>query len=264
MDKLLFSFLLIFSSFYSYAQQVMISGKVEIDNVDESMDLSAIVVENLNSFARIRVSDSGLFSIKVKEGEILQFTSAFTTERNIKMTSSILSKGFINVHLDLEVIELAEAKLNPLKKNLKDNISKEKTNQEKIYDIIGFNEEFKLDMIKYRLALSYLKKYNGNINYNNVLKLKEDFTDDAKNYRPEIRKEKAATIRMEEILAIKSFFTENYFSEYLSIPFNRIIDFIAYCYDMHQFKKLYQAQKFDDMFYHFESEAANFISLIQS
>ena len=262
--KAIFSFLFVLITCLCNAQVVDLVGNVIVDNVDEDYNKSGIHIINQRTKELYTTTSDGSFKMKVQLNDELLFKSDFTQNRTIKIISSILIKGFINVHLDLEVIDLAEAKLNPLKKNLKDNISKEKSNQEKMYEIIGFNEEFKLDMIKYRLALSYLKKYNGNISYNNVLKLKEDFTDDAKNYRPEIRKEKAATIRMEEILAIKSFFTENYFSEYLSIPFNRIIDFIAYCYDMHQFKKLYQAQKFDDMFYHFESEAANFISLIQS
>jgi hypothetical protein len=118
MNKTLLAFIFFYFSIWSYAQPIMITGKVEIDNVDEPLNLNTIVIENITSLAKTKANDLGVFSIKVKEGDILQFSSGYTTPRNIKITSSLLSKGYLNVHLDLEVIELAEANLNPLKKIL--------------------------------------------------------------------------------------------------------------------------------------------------
>ena len=246
------------------AQVVDFVGNVIVDNVEENYNKAGVHIINNRTKELYTTHSDGTFKMKVQVNDELVFKSDFTQSRTIKITESILNKGFINVHLDVQVIELAEANLNTLKRNLKDNISKEKTEQEKMYEIIGFNETFKLDMIKYRLALSYIKKYKGDARYENVLKLKDNFTDDAKKHRPEIRKEKPATIRMEEIISIKTFFTENYFTEYLSIPFNKIIDFVAYCYDTHNFKNLLKIQRYDDMFYHFETEAIHFLERINS
>ena len=254
MNKLLFSFILIFSSFYSYAQQVMISGKVEIDNVDESMDLSTIVVENLNSYARIRVNDSGLFSIKVKDGEILKFTSAFTTERNIKITSSILSKGFINVHLDLEVIELAEANLNPLKKNLKENISKEDSEQTKFYKSLGLDPNLQyIEVNPYMTSalnssgVAYLiAKVSGR--YEKDKKINEFF-----------KKEK-------RIDKIEDFFTEEYFIKNLQIPAHKINEFIQYCYAQKSFnlKQLIDGNRMEEIEEILINQAKVYLELLNS
>ena len=57
----------------------------------------------------------------------------------IGITESIIKKGFITVQLelDLETIQLAEANINPLKKDLKDNIRVDKTEVEELQDEVN-------------------------------------------------------------------------------------------------------------------------------
>ena len=251
-----------FSAIFGFAQSVNLVGNIIIDNVDEPMDLSQVIIVNKQTEEVAKSDENGNFQIRVKLNDELIFRSGFTIPRSIRINEGIINKGFLNMHLDLEIVQLSEAIIDPLKPNLKDNISKEKPTKEKMYEIIGFDEEFKLDMIKYRLALKYLKKNNGDLRYENVLKLKDDFEEDARSYRPEIRKDKKGNIRMNEILEIKDFFTANYFEEILNIPTNKIIDFVSYCYDIHDFKTSLKQHNYDEMMFHFKEEASMFLKLI--
>ena len=257
------SFLFVFLlGFVGFAQSINLVGNVIIDNVDEPMDLSQIIIINKQTEEVDKSGESGNFQIRVNLNDELIFRSGFTIPRSIKINDAILSKGFLNMHLDLEVIQLAEANIQPLRPNLKDNISKEKPTKEKMYEIIGFDEEFKLDMIKYRLALKYLKKHNGDLRYENVLKLIDNFEEEAKSHRPEIRKEKKGNIRMNEILEITNFFTANYFEDILNIPTNKIIDFVSFCYDRNDFKSYLKHHNYDEMMFRFKEEAPIFLELI--
>ena len=258
MNKIILSIFFSLMSFLSYSQSLMISGKVEIDNVDESMDLSAVMVENLNSFARIRVSDSGLFSIKVKEGEILQFTSAFTTERNIKITSSILSKGFINVHLDLEVIELAEANLNPLKKDLKENISKEDSEQTKFYKSLDLDPNLQYIEVNPNVTSSI----NNNGWFNDPLLWVSALTGQRKK---DIKKDEFFK-KEKRIDKIEEFFTKDYFIDDLQIPAHKVNEFIQYCYAQKSFnlKQLIDGNRMEEIEEILINQAKVYLELLKS
>ena len=256
----LFGLIVFFQTFCE--AQVVLKGKVSIDSVDEQLDLSQIIIINKNSEETTKTDESGEFKIKANLNDELIFKSGFTIARTIRVTQNHLQNGNIKVHLDLEVIQLSEANIQPLKPNLKDNISKEKPTKEKMYEIIGFDEEFKLDMIKYGLALKYLKKYNGDLRYENVLKLIDNFEEEAKFHRPEIRKEKKGNIRMNEILEITNFFTANYFEDTLNIPSNKIIDFVSFCYDRNDLKTSLKQHNYDDIMFRFKEEAPLFLELI--
>lgn len=222
MTKTLLYFFFSLSAISSYAQQIMITGKITIDNMEESYDLSSITVENLETNKRTKSNPNGIFSIKVKEGESLRFTSGFTEERFIKITSSILSKGYLNVHLNLEVIELAEANLNPLKKNLKENISKEDTEQTKFYKSLGLDPNLQYIEVNPNMTSS--------INHNG-------WTNDPALWISALTGQRKKDIKKDEFFKkekridkVKEFFTTAYFIENLKIPEHKINEFIQYCY----------------------------------
>lgn len=260
--SLLFLFF-IFSPILSYSQRITITGKVEIINTDENWDYRTIEVENLKSNGKVRANDKGIFSIAVQLNDVLEFSGSYLENRSIKINENILNKGFLKVELEVEEIELAEVQLNPLKRYWKDNLSKEASQQEKMYELIGFDQAFKLDMVKGLLAIRHIKKNGGVASYENMMKIKDQFTEEAKVYRPEIRKEKPQIIRHDEILQIKAFFTDSYFIDSLKIPEERIYDFVSYCYDVYNFRKLLEINHFDEMFFHFSEGAVDFLNLLK-
>ncbi|MBQ0147104.1 MAG: hypothetical protein KBS93_01425 [Flavobacteriaceae bacterium] len=234
MSKTLHAIILFLLSFCGYSQQVMITGKVEIDNVDEPMNLSTIIIENLSTFSKTKANDGGIFSIKASEGDILQFTSGFTTERNIKITSSILSKGFIQVHLDLEVIELAEANLNTLKRNLKDNINTNDNSKDQLYKSLGLDPNLQY----MKIDPSYTSQVGGGYGpISSLIGLINGSTKRAK-------RTYAAFQNINGQEKIKSYFEDNFFMEYLKIPSHKIQEYINYCYINFDLKKLVDQGRF--------------------
>ena len=139
MNKFLFLFLSIFVMQNMNAQSTLISGKVVIDDIDYHSDLDKFSIINLNTNAKTMANSDGMFSIKVNLNDELLFKNEGIEERVLKISENMISKGFVTVHLNVEVIELAEATINPLKKNLKDNINKEKIFSEKLKDEMGIS-----------------------------------------------------------------------------------------------------------------------------
>ena len=264
MNRLLFSYFLFSLPILVSAQGISISGKIVIEELTETIDLSLISILNETTNAKTKANSLGVFTLKVAKDDVIIITSNFTEQRRVKISEAILNKGFITVHLDLEIIQLAEANINPLKKNLKDNISKEKSQQEKMYELIGFNEEFKLDMIKYRLALAYIKKYKGVTSYENVLNIKDQFTKDARNYQSASLRRLAnkKVLRFDQILMIKSFLDPSYFINQLKISSSNIDEFINFCFDKYNFESLLKGEDYDQIMFYLSEEAPLYLNLL--
>ena len=248
----------------TYSQRITITGKIELTNTDESWDMNSIHIENLNSSGKVKSNEKGMFSISVKLDDELEFSGNFLESRTIKISENMLKKGFMRVELEVEEIELAEVNLNPLKKYWKDNVSKEASEQEKMHEMIGFDQEFKLDMVEGMLAIKYLKKVGGVPSYENMMRIKDQFRKGAKEYKPDVRKEKPQIIRHEEILEIQEFFTDSYFTNSLQIPAENIYEFVSFCYDTYNLKRLLHNQLYDDMFFHFTEGATRFLELMKN
>ena len=254
---LLLSFFYIFC-ISAYAQSTLISGKIMVDNADEIVNLDDFVIENLTSNARTKSNEKGLFSIRVQPNDVLLFKQIGIEERQLKISESMIRKGFIEVHLNVEVIELSETKIKPLKKNWKENISKDETQSEKINKSLGINEEFKFEMIKAHYAVEYLKKIGKTFTYENVLAMMDMFTAKAKSHKEEVKVQS----KYDQIIQLKDYFTEYYFEHDLKIPKGNILDFIHYCFVEFKLEPLFKANNYDKITLIFEEQAPNYLSTI--
>lgn len=239
-------------SLLTYAQPIMITGKVEIDNVDEPLNLNTIVIENITSLAKTKANDLGVFSIKVREGDVLQFSSDYTTQRNIKITSSILSKGYLNVHLDLEVIELAEANLNPLKKNFKDNIHTSDTSKDQLYKSLGLDPNLQY----MKIDPTYTSQVSGG--YGPISSLIGIINGSTK----KAKRTYAAMKRLNEKDKIKSYFEESFFTDYLKIPAHKISEYISYCYTNYELKKFVDNGRYTEIEEILKENVSNYLALL--
>ena len=257
---------LLFSFFYIFcisanAQSTLISGKIMVDNADEIVNLDDFVIENLTSNARTKSNEKGLFSIRVQPNDVLLFKQIGIEERQLKISESMIRKGFIDVHLNVEVIELSETKIKPLKKNWKENISKEETQSEKINKSLGINEEFKNDMVKAYFASEYLRKLRVPIRYENVMGLIEQYSDkEVQTYKHFLKKKNLD--KYDKIIQLKDYFTEYYFAHDLKIPKGNILDFIHYCFVEFKLEPLFKANNYDKITLIFEEQAPNYLSII--
>ena len=135
MNKFLLTLLLSCVSFVVFAQSVLITGKVVVDDGIAGQDvINNILVQNQTTNAETLTSSKGIFSIKVSVGDELIFIHDFYKERSIRITQDILTKGMLTVHLNIETIELAEAKILTLNKDWKQNIKIEEKKKKKMYN----------------------------------------------------------------------------------------------------------------------------------
>ncbi len=257
---LLLSFFYIFC-ISVYAQSTLISGKIMVDNADEIVNLDDFVIENLTSNARTKSNEKGLFSIRVQPNDVLLFKQIGIEERQLKVSESMIRKGFIEVHVNIEVIELSETKIKPLKKDWKENISKEETQSEKINKSLGINEDFKNDMIKYAKTVDYLRVFGVAIRYENVMALLDQVSDkDVQRYKYFLKKKNVD--KYDKIFLLKDYFTEYYFEHDLKIPKGNILDFIHYCFVEFKLEPLLKANNYDQITLIFEEQSPNYLSII--
>lgn len=253
-------FLVIFNSFLTiHAQSTLISGRIIVDDTDEIYDLNGFLIENLNTNARVKANEKGLFSIKVNLNDELLFKQQGFQERTIKISETMMNKGFITIHLNIEIIELAETMISPLKKNFKDNIKVEKSKSDLILESMGVNEAFKFDMIKVHYAVEHLKKTGKAFTYENVLAMKDMFTSYAKAHKPDFKKN--INQQVDDIELLLKIFSEYYFTNDLKISKERILDFMNYCYTKYNFRKLIQNKNYDEIARKLEDESSNYLQI---
>ena len=111
-------------------------GKIVVDGVDDWTELYGIRVVNKQTNEEVLTNEEGRFQLSVNLHDDLIITSGFTDKRKIKISEAILTKGILEVHLDLEVIQLAETTVNTLKSNLKDNIKIVESDKTKLYKLV--------------------------------------------------------------------------------------------------------------------------------
>lgn len=238
----------------SFGQSINLSGKIVIDYQADYSLINEIKIANKKKEKIVKPDDEGSFMIEVQLNDELVFTSRFTDKRVIKMTESILKKGFITVHLDLDVIELAETNLTPLNAKLSDNINVDKTEVEELQDEVNnVSLEFRKKMLlehedaKARRTISEV----GGVN---LLGLGTAIFGVKNKSKPRIKS------NFEVAEEIKKYFTITYFIHDLMIPEHKVNEFLGYCLKQSNLKKLFEKQKIEEMILYFEGESPNYLS----
>lgn len=249
---LLFTFILSFVQ----AQNKLISGKIIIDSEEELINLEKINIYNSTSDAKTTSNSNGIFSIKVNLNDELIFKDGGIEERTLKITESILDKGFITIHLTVEVIELNEAKVITLNKGMLKNMGKEKSFQAKMNDEIGIaTNDYKVKLNLKQTETS-VRKTISDVGGLSVIGLFKIITGAHKKIKstPEIE------TKQDQIEDLKRFYTENYFVEDLKIPKGKVLEFLDYCYTSHNFSKLLKDNNYDEILNTIEEQAPKYLT----
>jgi len=218
MKKIFTLFFLLFSLII-FAQTKLITGKIIIEESDESVPLYGIKIENLRSFAKTLTNYEGHYSIPAIVGDTILFSGSYLTPRKIIISPNLFQKGVLQVHLDIETIELSEALIGKgLNKDFKSNINYRRDLKGEIYNQIGLSQrlrdlEPKKDISKFK-ATDILSPVRiiGHINghYKKQRKIKEF--------------ERKQNILNEVI----NFFPDEYFLDQLNLPPYKIQEFLEY------------------------------------
>jgi len=251
-------FILFFGVMLNFSlAQTTISGSVVIDNSEESLEDKNIIIINQNTNKRVLADKDGLFRLEVALNDVIEVRSALTETRKIKISENILNNNFVEIHLDIETIELAEANIRPLDPNLKKNINTSETIEYKLKKELGYDTpEFKKAMIiehedaKARRTIAEI----GGVNLLGLGQAIFGFKDGPKKVR-----EKTS---FEIALEIKAYFAESYFVDDLKIPENKIQDFLTYCANKYNFKQFLKESNYDLIIFYLEEASPEFLRKI--
>lgn len=244
-------------STFSFAQTTLITGKVVIDDGVVGQDaVDHILIMNEMTNARVLTNENGMFSIKASVGDELVIAHDFYIERKIKITSDILAKGMLTIHLNIETIELAEARINTLDKNFKNNIKLEHGKVDELYDNLnlGFNPNLRFRKINPNMT--------STINNNGLLD-PSNWIATISGQKKKDKKQNEYFKKVDKIIDLENYFTINYFIETLNIPENKVTDYVRYCYANFELEKLVKENKYDKITEILEEQAPKYLEMIK-
>ena len=256
MSKILF-FLFIISSSYLQAQSTLITGKIIVDDADEVIDLEGTLIENLTTKAKTKANNVGLFSINVNLNDELLIKHTGIEERRLKVSESMIAKGFVTIHVNIEVIELKEANISKLDKNSLKNLGKNKSASKEIVDATGVNDkEFQKTVVERHNWAAFHRKDNPYAG--NLLEIVKLFK--TPNGKGILDKRRISTY--EKIIDLKSVIGETFFIKELKLSRSQIMDFIGTCYYSNNFDKLIRKKNFNRIKQILKEQAPNYLSII--
>lgn len=234
-NKLCLIFILVL--YFTQAQSKLISGKVIIDGIDNSIESNIISVVNNSSGSKTKTNLQGFFSIKVVLDDNLEFNGFGLEKRELKVRKEMLDKGYLEVHMNEEIINLNEVNILTLDKNLKNNIKIDKNSIDILYDNLNLgidpNLRFrKIDINKTSQVLGGLDPISKFIGWINGSEKKAKKTYKYFKY-------------IEKIEKIENYFTKNYFIKKLKISEYKIEEFIKYCFIKNKLEKYVNENNFE-------------------
>ena len=257
MNKFLYILFFSLISIFSLAQSNLITGKVVIDDGIVGQDIvENILITNETTNAKAFTNSKGMFSIKASVGDELIFTHDFYKERSIKITADILAKGMLTIHLNIETIELAEARINTLDKNFKNNI---KLKYDKVDDLykglnLGIDPNLRFRKINPNMT--------STINNNGLLD-PSLWIATISGQKKKDKKQDQYFKRIDKIKELENYFTKTYFVESLNIPENKVSDYVTYCYHNFGLEKLVKENKYDKITEILEDQASKYLEMIK-
>ena len=257
MNKILYVIIFGLISTFSFAQTTLITGKVVIDDGVVGQDaVDHILIMNEMTNARVLTNENGMFSIKASVGDELVITHDFYIERKIKITSDILVKGMLTIHLNIETIELAEARINTLDKNFKNNIKLEHGKVDELYDNLNLGFDPNLRFRKINPNMTSTINNNGLLDPSNWIAT-------ISGQKKKDKKQNEYFKKVDKIKDLENYFTSNYFIESLNIPENKVTDYVRYCYANFELEKLVKENKYDKITEILEEQAPKYLEMIK-
>lgn len=251
--KKLITLLIGLFSVVSYAQLKPIHGQIVIENLEGDFDYTNVKISNQMRQKMVYSNEKGQFLIEAQVGDVLEFSNFLTDLRTLKISENLYQKGFVTIHLDLEIIQLNEADLTRLKPNFKDNIKSNNSSQSEMLKSLGLNPNLQ--------DIEVNPNMTSTINTNGVLD--PSFWISSITGQRKKDKKTDAFFKSEKTLdKIKLFFTEDYFIDDLKIPQYHVNAFMQYSAQNANIRKLFEQNKIDEMILRFEELAPNYLKLI--
>ncbi len=217
--------------------------------VDEGSEngvaVSGVRIENSRTDSRTFSNSNGYYSIQANIGDTISYEADFVTTRKIVVNESIYNKGYLQVHLDIETIELSDVTLGkgPLQPKF------HKDDKTDLYDRIGLDQRLRdlepqRDLAKFKpLDVLNPVRLIGHINgfYRNERRVK--------NYEAKISL----------IQEVKHYYPTDFYTEQLHIPEYKIEEFLYYVNARYPLKDKVLSRQFGSIMIDLESYAKDYL-----
>lgn len=242
---------------HSFAQERIIHGLIVIDFEDSTAE--GIYVTNSRTQKTTLTDLTGSFSIRANEGDSLLIRSFIYESRRFHLTPQVFNKELITIHLSMQPIALDEVLIAPKLTGYLDKDAKYDVNKDqlaKLYKELGINPDVK--PMRDTSSLSFWKDYSP-LSLN-VERIFESITGDLK------RKQNLYAFegRESKIEYLQNYFGEAYFKEDLSIPKEKIRDFIFYSFESSTIPGLYNDGNFLSIMIEFNRLAPLYLTRLNS
>lgn len=214
------------SGLFGQQAEKWVHGNIILDPDGEMAE--GVYVTNLRT-KEIAISNfAGNFSIRAKEGDVLDLKSDYYENRKIKLSPELFAKNLVVIHLNINVIELQTALITAhltgiLTKDVKAGKRTDKVT--KLYKQLGVNPD--INPIRDTSALK-AGFFNGDVSLTrlDIGRIYDVLSGDMRKRKATLEFEAKADRR----LSIRKYFGDDYFINDLKIPSYKINDFIEYTY----------------------------------
>ncbi|MBO2544516.1 hypothetical protein J0871_08850 [Salegentibacter sp. BDJ18] len=205
-------FLFIFSAHLFSQDRVLQKGEILADSIE-----APIHIINITAEKGTVTETNGEFSIEVRENDLLLFSSVQFQKKEILINADILSSKVLKVELQKDLTELDEVRLHQLSGNLASDIEEIKTFDPRI---IGFalSDKEPLSIEERKLVAMSSPMDPVGLIYGAISGEREKLKKAIENNRLSALVYKA-----------REFVPDEYFTETLLLPSNKIMDFLYYC-----------------------------------
>lgn len=213
--------MLLFSTHLFSQETIILKGKILADSIE-----APIHIINITAEKGTVTEQSGEFAVAVREDDLLLFSSIQFQQKEILITSEILAERYLEIELQKDLTELEEVRLHQLSGNLANDIEEIKT-----YDprIIGFALSDKEPLSIEERKLVAITSPNDPVGT-----LYGIISGQRKMFEKAIENNKLTAL----VYKTREFVPDEYFTETLVLPENKIVDFLYYCSLKPKFKEL--------------------------
>ncbi|MFA7688262.1 MAG: hypothetical protein WCY25_10400 [Moheibacter sp.] len=207
-----------------FAQEKLVKGRIIIDLEDASPE--GIYITNARTNLTSITDLTGSFAIHAMAGDSLLIRSTFYESRRFYLTEFLLGKELLSIHLNMQPIVLEEALIAPKLTGILEKDAKYVHRHDpvaELYTEMGINPDVK----PRRDATDFAMWKDISPLHLNVEKLSDVISGDLRRRQNLFNYEDKEAILTE----IREYFGDDYFTQDLDIPHEKIREFIFFAYE---------------------------------
>lgn len=207
-----------------FAQEKLLKGRIVID-LDDSSPEGIYITNSRTKFTSI-TDITGSFAIHAEAGDSLLIRSAFYESRRFYLHPNLMNKELLTIHLNMQPIALEEAVITAKLTGILEKDAKYSSKHDpvkELYEELGINPDVK----PRRDATDFTMWKDISPLHLNVEKLVDVISGNLRRRQNLFNYEDKEAVLVE----IREYFGDDYFTQDLDIPHEKIREFIFFAYE---------------------------------